>query len=764
VNPHVLFAAVRRKVLLPFSKASVSFLKRTLLITFAVLAFAAVALHLTPLPPALLAPRVESTEFLDRHGKPLRILLVDQRRRQMRTTLSEISPHLVAATLAAEDKRFFHHHGIDFLATARAVRQSLLREQTRSGASTISQQLIKLARPGPRSVAAKLSEIWISLKLESVFGKEQILEEYLNRLDYGNLQIGIAAASRFYFDKPPADLSLAESAFLAGLPKAPTQFNPHEALPAACARQLWVLHRLETNDSAAASDVARARDEPLQLRPPQSDFEAPHFVDLLLKRQGISPTNGGPVRTTLDLDLNQFVEQTIARQLTSIADKHATGGAVVIIDNPTGQVLALAGSGDYFQPGIGQINGAWTPRSPGSAMKPFTYLLALEAGAFPGTVVPDVPADFVTPTGLYRPNNYNHRFYGPVSLRFALGNSLNVAAIRALEIGGGAEKLHASLSQMGVTTLGHPADYYGPGLTLGNAEVRLLELANAFATLGRLGVYRPYRLLLDGKADEKSDQRIFDEKNAFLLADMLSDNRARSTSFGENSWLAFDFPVACKTGTSSDYRDNWCVGYTPDFTVAVWVGNPDNTAMRGITGVTGAGPIFHEIFTHLHKQRGTSWFQPPAGLRRCAIEPLTGHRVPENTPGSVTELCYALPQEELATERDAQQRVLLSGVYSDWARSSQNTLGNLATVAETAPNLRIINPPPGSVYFFDADLPAASQRIPLLAASLGKPEWSSATLAPANDRALLRPGTHFLTALDRQTGQKATTWIEVREW
>lgn len=739
------------------------FIRGGMVFLIAVAVFA-IALWLTPLPKALTDPPVSSTEFLDRRGQPLRILLVDERRRQMRTTLSEISPHLLAATLAAEDKRFFKHRGIDFLATARAIRQSVLRESTRSGASTISQQLIKLARPGSRDFSNKLSEMWISLKLECVFGKNRILEEYLNRLDYGNLQIGIAAASHYYFAKPPADLSLAESAFLAGIPKAPTRLNPHDAFPLAQARQYWVLHRLAKNRQIAQTDLERARKEILQLKPPQSEFEAPHFVDLLLKRQGILPADGGPVQTTLDLDLNRFVEQTIARQLTRMTEKHATSGAVVVIDNRSGQVLALAGSGDYFCPGIGQINGAWTARSPGSAMKPFAYLLALEAGAFPGTVVPDVPTDFVTQTGLYRPNNYNHRFYGPVSLRFALGNSLNVAAIRALEMGGGAGKLHATLSQLGLTTLGHPADYYGPGLTLGNAEVRLLELANAFATLGRLGVYRPYRLLLDENSTQVSSQRIFNEANAYLLADMLSDNQARSASFGENSWLEFEFPVACKTGTSSDYRDNWCVGYTPEFTVAVWVGNPDNTPMRGITGVTGAGPIFHEVFQHLHEQRGTSWFNQPSEILRCSIEPLSGRRVSTDRPGGVTEICRSLPPEELPSERDFQNRVVLPTLYSDWLKSPQNALGNLIVSEKSSSELKILSPLPGSIYFYDADLPAASQRIPLLAESPGKLQWSSTSLAPTEDRAQLKPGTHLLTALDPQTGKNATTWIEVRQW
>lgn len=303
----------------------------------------------------------------------------------------------------------------------------------------------------------------------------------------------------------------------------------------------------------------------------------------------------GEIHTTLDLRLNRFVESCLAENLAKIADKNAGSAAAVVLDNATGDVMALAGSGSYFEAGAGQINGAWMIRSPGSAVKPFTYVLALERGAAPATVVPDVPTSFATPDGLYSPNNYNHRFYGPVSLRFALGNSLNVAAVRTLQLAGGPEALHAALRRAGITTLDHPPEYYGLGLTLGNGEVRLLELANAYATLARLGVYRPYRLLSreDGAADP--GRRVFDADAAYLLADMLSDNAARAASFGLDSYLSFEFRVACKTGTSSDYRDNWAVGYTPEFTVAVWVGNPDGAPMRGITGVTGAAPALHEI-------------------------------------------------------------------------------------------------------------------------------------------------------------------------
>ena len=725
-----------------------------------------VALRLIPMPAALEAGVIDSTEFLDRDGRPLRTMLVDERRYSRRCTLAEVSPQLLAATISAEDQRFRRHDGVDLRAMGRAVFSAVRHGEPQSGASTITQQLVKLANPGPRTVGRKLSEMWLALRVERAWSKDRILEEYLNRLDYGNLQVGIAAASRYYFSKPASDLSAAESAFLAALPKAPTRLDPHANLAGAEARQRWILGRMLADGALDRDGHARALAERLQLAPPHSDFAAPHFVDLLLQRRGVMPERGGPLRTTLDLELNRFVERSMQEQLARIVDKHATSAAVVVIHNPTGEVLALASSGDYFRPGTGQVNGAWMIRSPGSAVKPFTYLLALEQGANPCTIVPDVPTDFPTDSGLYRPNNYNHRFYGPVSLRFALGNSLNIGAIRALQLGGGPEALRRRLTDLGITTLHHETGYYGLGLTLGNGEVRLLELANAFATLGRGGVHRPYRLLLRDSAGIDEGRRVCEARATYLVTDMLSDNSARAASFGLNSYLAFDFPVACKTGTSSDYRDNWAMGCTPEFTVGVWVGNMNGSTMRGITGVTGAAPIMHDVFMHLREQRGTTAFVRPEGIRDETVHALTGRRVGAGRPGAVAEKCLWEPEDERWMDFDAQGRVVLSAEYGPWLASAQNSLGSLAVGANGASDLRIVSPQPGTIYFLDPDLPAESQWIPLRAMATGDVSWSCNSLPCETNgprrRAQLREGRHVISARDPATGLSVETWIEVR--
>jgi penicillin-binding protein 1C len=762
-----------------------------------------IAWRLTPLPLGLTNTPPESVEFVDRTGKPLRRVLQDQRIYRSRCPLSDVSPNAIAATLSAEDKRFRAHRGVDVVAMVRALSEAVRTGQIRSGASTITQQLVKLSDPGSdRGVWGKLTEAWNALSLEQHWNKDRILEEYLNRLDYGDLQVGLASASMDYFEKPPRDLSAAEAAFLAGIPQAPSRLDPFKHFDAAKARQHWVLGRMHLNGFLDDAAYARALVEPLRLRQHDRDFEAPLFVDLLLERRGTLPSAGGVVRTAIDLSLNRWIDAVIARQLQRLVDKHVTAAAAVVIDNSTGEVLALSGSGDYFEPGVGQINGAWNARSAGSALKPFTYVRVLEQGAFPGTVIADVPTDFPTETGLYHPNNYNHRFYGPVTLRFALANSLNVAAIKVLEQEGGPDILYSTLQRAGITTLEHPAAYYGLGLTIGNGEVRLLELANAYAALARLGWYKPFRLLVGGPvgtsscssvaSPDGSDlnfqrdgssalpdngragarpyrvQRIFDERAAYLLVDMLSDNQARAGTFGLNSYLAFDFPVACKTGTSSNYRDNWTFGFTPEFTVGVWVGNPDNSAMQGITGVTGAAPIFHEIMVKLRERYGTSWYREPSGIEHAYIDPLTGRQVSSDRPRAVQDIYAFAPEPSRSDDYDSDGRVRLPEEYRDWVESDQNTLGELLAGNRQGKHLRILEPAAGALYYFDRDLPANDQRLLLRAESTGQVQWSSSTLdihSQGNQVTIgLQEGRHEIAARDTLTGEIGKIWIEVEPW
>jgi len=716
-------------------------------------------------PPDFITPIRPSAEFFDRHGVPLRALLVDETLITRPLTADQLPPHVIAAVLAAEDKRFYQHAGIDIRASLRALAQAVQHGEFRSGASTISQQVIKLIRPGKRTLGQKLNEIRLAIAIERNWGKQRILTEYLNRLEFGDLQQGIESAARYYFAKPAAALSVAEAAFLAALPNAPTRLNPYDNPTGARARQQYILNRMLAEESISPTQHALACEENLVLAPRGHVYQAPHFVDLLLTRSQLLPVSGGEIRTTLDLELTNIATRMLASQLAALRDKNVGNGALVVVHNPTGDILAMAVAGAPHDDATGQVNCAWMPRSAGSAIKPFAYILAMESGAFPGTTVADVATSFATPTGVYRPNNYNRRFFGPVSLRFALGNSLNIAAIRTLEMAGGPDQLLRLLRNLDISTLGHPAEHYGLGLTLGNGETRLTELASAYATIARLGVHRPMRLLRDGVSSETSGRRVFAASSAWLVADMLSDNAARASAFGLNSFLALPFPAATKTGTSSDYRDNVSVGFTPEFTVAVWVGNADGSPMREITGVTGAAPVMHEMLCHLNNTFGTSSFRRPNDVQDVWIHPLLGKQVEEGSPSAVSEVCVLPPAYATANELQPDGGVRLSSNYAEWLASPHNMLGSLVSSEVRSGKLAILSPDRGTIFYLDPDLPRERQRAAFRSNGARSVRWHCETLQPGADGEgfVLKAGRHHITAEDPETKQSASTWIEVRE-
>ena len=719
------------------------------------------ALRLVPIPPALLRPPVHSISLLDRNGIPLRETRVAERFSH-ELAPGEVPHNVIDAVLAAEDKRFFHHHGIDWLATMRALATGLAQGHLTSGASTITQQLIKISERRPRTFRAKLIESITAFRLEQVWSKDQILTAYLNRVDFGNLNVGLATAADYYFDKPVTDLSDAEAAFLAGLPKNPRRLNPHVAFDAARHRQQTVLNRMQANGWLESSDFERAQAESLAMRPPVRRFRAPHFVEQVLQQlKDPQPTE---LRTTLDLRLNEQVETILRDRLAQLRDQNVRNAAAVVIDNKSGDVIALVGSENYFAPGAGQVNGAWAARSAGSTLKPFTYLLALERGATPATVVADVPTSFPSADGFYRPENYNRRCYGPVRYRTALASSLNIPAVKVLLAAGGPEALHERLRLVGLTTLTKPAEVYGLGLTLGNCEGRLLEIANAYASLARLGEYRPWRVVNGNGPNET--RRYSRPELVWQIADMMSDNSARTLAFGMNSALRFDYPVACKTGTSTDFRDNWTIGFTPEFTVGVWVGNFDGSPMREVSGVTGAGPIFHAVFDHLHKTRGTSWYSKPDGVIERSIHPLTGKVVAVDDPRAIWErfLSDNVPPNETTDDYVADGGIRLGPEYAQWLKSGENGLGDRVALATDSP-LNITSPLPGSTYVVDPDIPS-SRSIPLSVAGSGRVNWKSESLECVNEQghqvARASEGEHRIIVTDLDTGRTAETWVRIR--
>ncbi|WP_338684522.1 penicillin-binding protein 1C [Haloferula helveola] len=714
---------------------------------------------LAPLPESL-AESEASPVLLDRHGEALHHLTLPDFTRRAPVSLKEVPDDLIACTLAAEDKRFHSHGGIDLLATARAAKDWMTTGHAVSGASTITQQLVKLSGPTrERNLCAKIEEAMAARHLEMRWSKDKILEAYLNRLDYGNLRIGPAEAARFYFQKPLDQLSLGECALLAGLPQAPSRLDPTEHPERALGRRNVVLDRLAAAFDYDESRISAARDEPVRLRPLEEERIAPWLPEMVASE----------TRTTLDGELQRDVEAIVTEELAPLRDSNLRHMAVVVIHNPTGEILALVSSGDWDDPRGGRINGAMSPRSPGSALKPFTYLLAFENGRSPGSIVADIPTRFRTIEGLDTPQNYDRAYRGPVTIREALACSLNVPAMRELNRLGGPEPLYRLLDELGLTTLGEDSSDLGLGLTIGNAPVRLIELTNAYAALARGG--ESFAPSLFPRSDPPETKRMFDKASAFLIADILADPAARAPAFGRRGPLELPFPCAAKTGTSTDYRDNWCLGFTGEFTVGVWAGNFDNSPMKGLSGVAGAGPVFQRTMRRLHRDVAPSWLERPDGLVKVRIDPRSGRQVGRKAARSVIEWARsdAEPPPAGPEDYDERGRLFLDASYGEWLASDENRrrseFAPMPAMPAESP-LRVLAPRDGVTYVLDPELPNGG-RLHLATNLPGLVSWRCDTLdlQPGTPEpvAALRPGRHVLVATDPRSGETTEIAIEVEQ-
>jgi penicillin-binding protein 1C len=574
-------------------------LRRGLLGALALLVALLAFVYLVPFPAELLAAeRAAAPRVLDRRGELLRQGLAADGTRGTWVALADVSPWLVTATLVAEDRRFRDHRGVDFLSVLRATRDNVGSGRRVSGASTITMQLVKLLRPQKRDWRTKAEEAMLALRLERALSKEQILEQYLNRAPYGGNFVGVEAAAERTFGKPARDLSPAEAALLAGLPQAPARFDPLRHFPRAQRRQRWILdemHRLgHLNDEAYQRAIEEA--PRLEVRTPPCEAES--FVDWVLR------PGDRDVRTTLDGALQREIEGILRESAGHLAACGARECSVVVLDNASGEIRAFAGP-------------ATRRRSPGSTLKPFVYALAIDAGDTPATLYEDAPVHFDTPTGVYSPRNYDGNFYGPLTMRLALANSLNIPAVQALRRVGVARFVEV-LRAAGLEGIDPDPRRHGLGLVIGNADVSPLELAGAYAAIARGGRYLPPQ----GRAGPAAPRPLLSPQASYLIADILSDDGARALAFGTETDLAFDFRVAAKTGTSPDHRDNWVAGFTREHTVVVWVGNPDGRPLRGTSGLEGAGPVFRQVLLKL----GGGWLERPAGIEEASICSETGLR------------------------------------------------------------------------------------------------------------------------------------------
>ena len=601
-----------------------------------------------------------SVQVTDREGRLLKEFLPPRPARRLAKPLDEFSPRLVDAVLAAEDKRFYHHPGFDPLAVLRAGLGNLKAGRVESGGSTITMQLARLTQgltPGPRTWERKLKELWQALLIERHNSKDHILAEYLNRAPCGQLTEGFAAAASFYLGRSVRDLSWAESAFLAGLPASPGALNPYKDPRPALARRGRILKRLARQGRISGPELARAEAEPLALAVRSAPFLAPHFVTEV--RRGFGPAPPPTLTTTLDLDLQTRIEAIVDETIQAFRSQGLSQAAVLVLSHPGRQVLAWVGSGDFFaDDGEGQNDGVLALRQPGSALKPFLYTAAFDAGLIhPASLLDDSTADYLAPGGSFSPSNYNRAVHGPVPARLAMASSLNLPAVR-LAAQYGVELFLDRLRALGLSSLNRPAGYYGLALALGGGEVRLRDLTLAYAALADGGLWRPEVLVKDREAAEGrkgfvEDRRagptpaeqVFSPEAAFLTTDILSDPLARLTGFGGGAVLNTPYPAAVKTGTSRSFRDNWCLGYTTGYVVGVWAGNFQARPMNEVSGVTGAGTIWREVSDLLALQIGPRPFSAPEGLTALEVCPVSGRLAGPDCPNRKRELFKFLPSE-----------------------------------------------------------------------------------------------------------------------
>jgi penicillin-binding protein 1C len=767
-------------------------------------------LRLGPLPAGLLDRTARiSTTVVDRHGE-----VISEMRSAAGTRaewIDDVPAVLRHAMLAAEDERFESHVGLDPIAIVRAAWHDIRARRLVEGGSTITQQVAKrlLASSSPaagRGWLAKIHEAVVALRLEHRLTKDEILALYVNLAPYGNQIEGAERAALAYFGRSARDLTPAEAAFLAALPQQPTRYNPWKDASSARARQRRILDRMRIRGWLTAQEYRIASAERLALHRDVPEAIAPHFVERVLAAAGRAPQSR--IETTLDAGLQRIVRGIINARRSELTEHHAFNVAVAVLDNHSGEWLAWEGSGNYFDAAHGgAIDGVTTPRQPGSALKPFTYAAAFERGYHPARVLADVPSEFPTaePGVLYRPRNYDDQFRGPLPVRFALAGSENVPAV-AVVADIGVPAVLRVLRQAGIATLDDTAAHYGLGITLGNAEVSLADLVSAYAMLARGGErVRPIMLRTSASATAMAPairERVLSARTAFWIADILSDDEARAFVFGRGGSLEFPFTVAAKTGTSQAYHDNWAIGYTRDVTVGVWVGNFDRRELVGSSGVTGAGPIFHDVMlAAVERVKGslpigdrTPILSPTTDIHRGEVCALSGlkpgaacvHRTTEWLPDDLRlDQCmwHRATPDGIATIWPAAYRTWASrNAIVDGAAglgqvaSSHAPIASIAAIASGTPRedsahtttFEIVSPLAGATFLRDPTLRPEFQTLALRTRGTnGRVDWRvdgasiGASASGAAVRWQLAAGEHQIEAID-ELGRVASAKIVVR--
>ena len=637
--------------------AKLAFLGTILLFvgTFIILPFFAFNL---PSPDKVVRREGFSSKIYDRNGDVLYDIFSDQNRNPVK--FGEIPQDLKDATIAIEDKNFYRHGGFDPMGMLRGFSRLFTRGYAQGG-STLTQQLVKNVLLTPeRSVFRKIREFILAVQIERKYSKDEILQMYLNEAPYGGTAVGVATAAETYFGKNVHELDLVESAILAGLPQRPSAYSPYSATPDAYIdRTGQVLRRMYEDNfiSKEEEDNALKKLKEIKFQEKGSNFKAPHFVQyvqkLLEDRYGerVIEQGGLKVTTTLDLDVQEEAQKIVSEEIAKVEAVHITNGASIVIDPQTGEILAMVGSKNFSDPDYdGQVNVVMSLRQPGSAIKPITYVTALKKGYTASTLILDVPTEFPGGIGqpVYKPVNYDGKYRGPIQLRYALGNSINVPAVKMLAKVGIKDTLETAYD-LGISSLEPTKDTLnrvGLSLTLGGGEVRLLELTGAYSAFVNEGFRIDPTAILkiedsDGKILEnnepKKGKRVLTPEQAFMIADILSDNEARSIIFGPNSLLNIPgWKIAVKTGTTNDKKDNWTIGGNRQVMVGVWVGNNDNTSMKEVaSGVSGASPIWRKVLLAALKGKPNLGFETPGGIVTSSVDSISGYAAHDGYPSRI---------------------------------------------------------------------------------------------------------------------------------
>ncbi len=730
-----------------------------LIAIFALLLLGGAAIYLLvgdlPAPEALITrSSPDATKIYDRNGRLLFEVLDPRAGRRTRVPLSELPLNLRRAVIAVEDAHFYENPGFDLTGLVRAAIQNLQAGQIVAGGSTITQQLARdllLSREerASRSYLRKLREVILSVRMTLAFSKDTILEMYLNEVYFGQLAYGAEAAARTFFGKPARDLDLAESALLAGIIQSPYAYNPLVNLDAARARQRVALGLMVKNGFITEAESSLAEAEPLHFASASAaaTLRAPHFVtyvrNLLEEQYGPETVNRGGLRvvTTLDLDLQERAEAIIRQQLEDLSRRTRQEGApdfnlhdaaLVALDPTTGEILAMVGSADYFDETIdGAVNVALANRQPGSAIKPITYATAFAGDLTPASVLSDVPTSFLTRENVpYEPQNYDQMWHGPISLRQALATSSNIVAVKVLDHVG-VRAMIETAQALGISTFDDP-DRFGLALTLGGGEVKLLELTAAYAAFPNQGRrVDPVPILsVNGVpwATPRPAIPVIRPQVAYQITSILSDDSARIPAFGEDSVLRLSRPAAAKTGTTTDFRDNWTIGYTPDLVVGVWAGNADNEPMYKISGITGAGPIWHDFMEEALKDRPVQNFVRPPGLVDVEICDTSGLLPTDACPRRRTEVFIAGTEP---IRPDDSYRVVALDSATDLLWVDRTTPGGQACQGSRVERVFRILPPDAQEWGLKQGIPTPPTEDCLFQVASSKLQVPSSILPPS---------------------------------